>query len=187
MTCVFTEDRWYAVQVKSRFEAVAAALLEQKGFPILYPTYTEHRRWNDRTRELPRPLFPGYVFCRFDARSRLPVLTTPHVMSVVGAGRIPVPVEDAEIRAVRDVQRSGRTVLPWPFLGAGEKVRVIAGPLRGLEGLLLSTKNESRLVISVTLLRRSIAVEVDRVAVEPVHAGRAPVARRLPAESSTAF
>jgi len=87
---------------------------------------------------------------------------------VVGAGNIPEPVEDSEIASIQTVTQSGNPVQPWPFLQAGQKVRILAGPLYGVEGRLLKVKNEYRLIISVTLLQRSLAMEVDQDSVAPV-------------------
>jgi Transcription antiterminator len=162
------EHPWFALQVRTRFESLVATLLHQKGYPVLLPTCTSRRQWNDRVRDLQVPLFPSYLFCRFDPAKRLPILTTPHVISVVGVGRTPVPVDDKEIAAIREVMNSGQDAKPWPYLHDGQKVRIKGGPLRGLCGILLSVKAEYRLILSVTLLRRSIAVEVERSAVVPV-------------------
>src|ERR1700745_380862 len=92
---------WYAVQVRTRWEGSTSVLLSGKGYQTLLPTYKVKKTWSGKSREVNAPLFPGYVFCRFDAQNRLPVLVTPGVISVVGRGRVPVPVEDAEISAVQ--------------------------------------------------------------------------------------
>ena len=114
------------------------------------------------------PLFPGYVFCQFDAQDRLPVLVTPGVISVVGRGRVPVPVEDAEIAAIQTVVTSGYHAEPWPYLEIGQRVRIEADSLQGLEGILVNFKGNDRIVLSVSLLRRSVALEIDRSAVRPL-------------------
>src|SRR5690348_14924711 len=107
---------WYAVRVRSKFEVLASAGLSGKGYEPFLPLYKTRRRWSDRIKEMELPLFPGYVFCRFDAGTRLPVLTTPGVMSVVGYGREPVIIDDAEIEAVRAIIASGLPAIPWPYL-----------------------------------------------------------------------
>ena len=116
--------------------------------------------------------FPGYVFCRFNPEKRLPVLTTPGVVSVVGIGKIPAPVEDHEISALQSVVTSGCRTQAWPFLRVGQTVRIEAGPLAGLEGLLVAVKNCTRLVVSVTLLQRAVAVEIDHLWAYPISRGR---------------
>ena len=126
------------------------------------------KSWGGKTRKVSTPLFPGYVFCRFDAQNRLPVLVTPGVISVIGRGRIPVPVEDAEITAFQTVVASGFDAEPWPFLELGQKVRIESEPLQGLEGILIQFKGNHRVVLSVSLLRRSVALEVDRCSVRPL-------------------
>ena len=152
---------WFALRVRSRYENTVATFLGGKGYEWFLPLYKSRRAWSDRIKEIQLPLFPGYVFCRFDLQRRLPILTTPGVVSVVGIGRCPVPIDDAEIAAIQTSVRSGLSSRPWPFLEIGQRVRVEYGPLCGLEGILLDFKGQRRLVLSVTLLQRSVAVEVD--------------------------
>jgi transcription antitermination factor NusG len=113
------------------------------------------------------PLFPGYVFCRFHPELLLPVVTTPGVVQIVGAGKHPRPIADEEIVAIQRMLLSGGDVEPWPYLKAGQKVRILDGPLFGVEGILVEVKNRRRLVVSVHLLQRSVAVEVDRDCIGP--------------------
>jgi len=152
---------WFALQIRSRYEKIAASLLCGKGYELFLPSYKSRRRWSDRIKELEVPLFPGYLFCRFNPLDRLPILVTPGVIQVVGTGKSPVPVDDAEIAALQTAVQSGLPRQPWPFLQIGQRVRVECGPLCGLEGILLDFKGRHRLVLSVTLLQRSVAVEVD--------------------------
>jgi len=156
---------WYALRVKPQHEKSAAASLENKGFPYYLPLYRSRRRWSDRFKELHLPLFPGYLFCRFSLRHRLLVETTPGVRSIVSCTQPPEPVPDSEIAALRTMLASGLTVAPWPFLKVGNCVYIDRGPLCGLEGILIQIKSTWRLVVSVDLLQRSVAVEVDREAV----------------------
>jgi transcription antitermination factor NusG len=114
------------------------------------------------------PVFSNYVFCRFAPATRAGVLKTPGVRSLVGFGGCPAPVPDAEIEAIRKAVGSGLPVEPWPFVRAGDRVRVLDGPLRGLDGLLVSGANKTRVVVSVELLQRSVAVEIDRAALQPL-------------------
>jgi transcription antitermination factor NusG len=163
---------WFAVQTKPRHEKVTAWALHNKGYEEFLPLYRSRRRWSDRIKELDIPLFSGYVFCRFDPESRLPILTTPGVISIVGMGKTPAPVTEAEIGALQAVVQSGLKAEPWPFLKVGQAVRIDWGPLAGLEGILLALKNRQRLVVSVTLLQRSVAVEIEGAWVSPLRLGR---------------
>ena len=152
---------WFALQTRSRYEHFVAAMLRGKGYELFLPVYTCQRRWSDRIKELELPLFPGYLFCRFNPLDRFPILVTPGVIQVVGIGKSPVPVDDAEIAAIQTAVQSGLPRQPWPFLQIGKRVRVECGPLCGLEGILVDFKGRHRLVLSMTLLQRSVAVEVD--------------------------
>jgi transcription antitermination factor NusG len=153
---------WYALHVRHRQERVVAAALHGKGYLEFLPTYHSRRRWRDRIAEIELPLFPGYVFCHFDAGDRrVPIVTTPGVLRIVGLARAPVPVLDSEIEAVRHVIASGIAAEPWPYIDAGQSVRIQHGPLAGLEGVFIEVKNRRRLVVSITLLQRSINVDID--------------------------
>ena len=157
---------WFALRVRSRHENTVAAILGGKGYEWFVPLYKSRRLWSDRIKEIQLSLIPGYVFCRFDPHgSRF--LRHRRVVSVVGIGKCPIPIDDAEIAAIQAAVRSGLPSRPWPFLQIGQRVRVEHGPLCGLEGILLYVKGQRRLVLSVTLLQRSVAVEVDDAWVVP--------------------
>jgi transcription antitermination factor NusG len=159
---------WFALHVRSRAEQVVAASLRSKGYEAFLPLYRSLNRWSDRVREVSLPLFPGYVFCRFDPSRRLPIITTPGVVAVAGLGKSPEPVDLAELEAIQVLIRSGVPAVPWPYMRAGEPVRIERGALEGIEGILTAVKNEYRVVLSVTLLQRSVAVEIDRDWVRPL-------------------
>ncbi len=159
---------WFALRTRSNFEKVAAVALENKGLLPYLPTYKSRRRWSDRVVVADTPLFQGYVFCRFDPLNRLPVLTTTGVISIVGCGTEPASIDDREIDAIDAILRSGLATEPCPFLREGQKVRVRRGALIGVEGILTKKKSDFRLVISVTMLQRSIAVEIDREWIEVI-------------------
>lgn len=163
---------WYALRVKPRFEKLVETHLESKGYETFLPTYISRNRWSDRVKEVRLPLFAGYTFCRFDINARLPILITPGVQFVVGMGRTPLAVDEAEIEAVRQVVKSGNNVCPWPYIRVGQTVEIERGSLQGLRGLVLRTKSETRLVVSVSLLMRSVAVEIDYENVRPLPAPR---------------
>jgi transcription antitermination factor NusG len=159
---------WFALQIRSRWEGTTAGLLRGKGLETLLPTYSTKRRWSDRFKVVESPLFPGYVFCRFDVHNRLPVLITPGVISVVGRGKTPVAVDEAEILSIQAAIESGIHMEPWPYVEIGERVRIKNDVLEGMEGTLTSFKGSHRVVISVTLLRRSVALEIDRSRIAPL-------------------
>lgn len=159
---------WFALQVRTRVERSVALNLQLQGYEWLLPTYKARRRWSDRIKDVELPLFPGYLFCRFDPEQRFPIVKTPGVIQVVGIGKKPVPVNEAEISAIQTIVRSGLPRQPWPYLILGERVRIEEGALRGLEGILLSLKGQHRIVVSVTLLQRAVALEISREWVCPV-------------------
>jgi transcription antitermination factor NusG len=167
------QHQWYAVRTAAGREKIVSAQLQSKGFEDFLPQYKVRRQWSDRKKELEQPLFPGYLFCRFDFSNRLPILITPGVKLIVGYGKVPAPVGDAEIESLRRAVASGAQAMPWPYLSIGQRVRVREGSLSGVEGILLQIKNSWRIVLSVELLRRSVAVELDRVAIAPVESGPA--------------
>ncbi len=164
-----TEPLWYAVRVRSKFERNVSIVLEHKGVEHFLPTYRSRRTWTDRTKTLDLPLFPGYVFCRIPLERRNRVVTTDGVVGLVGAGRLPIPVSDVEIETIRTMIQSQVETQPWPFLKIGQTVRICQGSLSGIEGILVRVKNSWRLVVSLTLLERSVAVEIDAASVSPVH------------------
>jgi transcription antitermination factor NusG len=162
------EKKWYALRVRPRFEKVVATHLVHKGYEEYLPLYRSRRRWSDRFKEVDLPLFPGYIFCKFDVLHRLPILLVPGVMSIVGSGKSPLAVSDTEIIAVQNVVKSGLTYEPSGFISTGQLARVERGPLRGLVGIVLATKKNCRLIISINLLQRSVAVEIESDSVKPV-------------------
>ena len=160
---------WYGLRTKSRFEKAAAASLAYKGYQYYLPTYRSRRRWSDRMTEVQAPLFPGYVFCRFDVSQRLPILVIPGIVSVVGIGREPASIPDEEIAAIETVLRSGLSAEPWPYLPEGQRVRVDKGSLNGIEGIVVKSKKGAwRMVVSVTLLQRCLSVEIDRECISAI-------------------
>ena len=167
---------WFALTVRHQHERHVERLLRFQGWETLVPVYKARRAWSDRTKDLEVPLFAGYVFCRFGALEKARVATTPGVAKIVGFGAGPVPLEDREIAEIRRVMESGLALRPWPFLKAGDRVRVERGPLRGLEGTLLRERDSLSLVVGVELLQRSIAVELDPDMISPVRIGPRAVA-----------
>ena len=160
--------QWFALHVRTRFEKVVARNLKGKGYEEFLPLYQRTNRWSDRTKQIELPLFPGYVFCRFNPVQRLPILTTPGVNAIVGLGKTIMPVEEYELDNIRSILKSDSYCEPWPFLEVGQRVRVQHGPLAGTEGIVTMLKNTCRLVISVNLLQRSVAVEIERDCLEHI-------------------
>jgi transcription antitermination factor NusG len=163
--------RWFAISVVPRKEKVTAQTLRAKGYEEFLPLYTERRNWSDRMKAVDLPLFPGYVFCRLDPQFRLPVLKVPSVTNIVGFGKIPQPIDDAEISSLQTICRAKVHAVPCPYLTAGATVAIQEGPLKGVEGILVQDAVEAtdaRLVVSVTLLQRSVSVEVEREWISPV-------------------
>jgi len=159
---------WYAIYTRHQHEKTVARLLSDKGFEIFLPIQTVARRWKDRTKELSLPLFPCYIFFWGTLQRRLEIVTTPGFHSFVGFGDQPITISQEEIQAVRQALTSGSKLEPCPFLRYGDKVRIRSGPLEGIEGILVRRKNSYRLVLSVELLEKSVAVEVDAFSVERV-------------------
>jgi len=159
---------WFALRVKSRCEKMVALMARHRGFEDFLPLYQARRRWSDRVKSVELPLFPGYVFCRVNPELRLPILTIPGVLNLVGIGRIPVPIDEIEIAAIQRAAGAGLLVEPYPFLAVGQRVRLEEGPLRGLEGFLVEVRKEQRIAVSVNLLKRSVAIEIDRHWVRPL-------------------
>ncbi len=157
-----SEFTWCALQVRPRAEKFVSTILNERGVPSLLPLYKARKRWADRYKLLDLPLFPGYVFSHFDARCQNLVLSTPGVVDVVRIGNNPAVVDASEIFALKRLIDSQLPCLPYTAFEIGEPIRIIAGPLAGLSGCLVSLKNSVRLLLSVTLLNRSVIVEIDR-------------------------
>lgn len=161
-----SEAPWYAIYTKHQHEKAVAQLLSLKGCEVFLPLYQSLRRWTDRGKLLSLPLFPCYVFVREGIERKLDIFTTPGVHGLVGAAGRPEPISWVEIQAIRKAVEHGR-VEPYPFLNCGDRVRVTAGPLEGLEGILVRKKNQFRVVISIEVLQQSVATEVDASWLEP--------------------
>ena len=154
---------WYGVRVRPKSEALASSELSARGFEAFLPTQHVRRRWSDRVKTLQVPVFPGYLFCRFQPEERVKVLDTPAVIQILGIGKTPIPVSDTEIEAIQTMVTSHLMLTPWPFLRSGQRVRIEHGPLAGIDGIVTKADDGNpRVVVSVTLLQRSIATEIER-------------------------
>jgi len=161
---------WFALQVRTQHERGVAEFLRGSGFEWFLPLYKCRKRWSDRIKEVEIPLFPGYLFCRFDPTNRLPILKTPGVIQIVGFNREPSVIDENEISAIQTLVSSGIPNQPWPYLHTGDRVQIESGPLRGMSGILTDFKGKHRLIVSITLLQRAVAVEIDSALVTPQRA-----------------
>ncbi|MBZ5579513.1 MAG: hypothetical protein LAP40_23380 [Acidobacteriia bacterium] len=150
---------WYVVRVKANTESKVAHRLTNRGMPAFLPVV---RRLSRRRGEIEIPLFPGYVFAQFDCRAALPVLTCPGVVHILSRGCVAEPVEPAEMYALQCVSRAGCPLEPLPSFTIGQKVRINTGPLADVEGIVLRDNGRPRLIVSVSLLQRSVVAEIDR-------------------------
>jgi transcription antitermination factor NusG len=165
---------WFAVRVRARWEKFVASMAEDRGFEIFLPVYRVRRRWSDREKWIAMPLIPGYVFCRLPLRGRAALLTIPGVLHLVSRGPIPLLMDDAEIAAMQAAAEYGSDAQPAPFLETGRHVRVERGPLAGCQGIVAEIGERKRLVLSFGLLRRAIAVDLDRASLERGPASATP-------------
>jgi len=161
-------DRWFAVWTRSRHEQVVRAQLEEKQLPVFLPTISRWSRWKDRRKKIDVPLFPGYVFARFDSSERLGVLKCTGVVSIVSFNGEPAPVPDHEIEGIRTLVGSTLPYDPCPTIKTGARVEVVHGPLRGVIGRLTRRGSQSRLVLSVDLIGQAVSVQVDAADVQPL-------------------
>jgi len=154
------EREWFALTCQYQHEKKTASHLRDQGWEEFLPLRRSARRWSDRCKTLDLPLFAGYVFCRFPLEYRISVLRTPGVISIVGFGHKPAAVSNQEIENLKALAISTLPVESWPYLRTGEQVRIRGGPLDGLEGLWVRAEDGNRVVVSVELLQRSVAVEI---------------------------
>ncbi len=154
--------QWFALAVKPRFDKAVARTLDTKGFETFLPLYKKRHNYGPRNKEFELPLFPGYVFCRFNSLMRLPIVTTPGVTHILGAGNRPVPLSETEIASLQIAMKAQLPLQPFPFLQVGQRVRIEAGVLAGVVGIVVNVKRSVNLVLSVTLLQRSVLLEINR-------------------------
>ena len=161
-------SQWFAVYTTSRHEKAVAEHFAMREIESFLPLYRTQRMWKNGCRmDLQLPLFPNYVFVRIPTRARVRVLEVPGVLSLVGTAGKPVPLPEPEIEALRSSLPFIKCE-PHPYLVVGERVRIKGGSLEGMEGVLLRKKGLLRVVLSLDLIMKSVAVEVDVDSVEPV-------------------
>lgn len=168
LSAEYSEAGWYAAYTSANHEKRVAELLGVRQVEHFLPLYSSIRTWKDRRVELEMPLFPGYVFVRMALRERLRVLQIPGVAKLVGFGGMPTALPAGEIEMLRTSLEGGIHAMPHPFLTVGRRVRVSNGPLAGLQGILVRRKKRARFVVSVDLIQRSVAVEIDEADLAPL-------------------
>jgi len=160
--------RWYAVWTRSRHEKSVSEHLGRKDLETFLPLYSTIRKWKNGEHRVEMPLFPGYTFVRIGLQDHLRVLKVAGVVRLVGFGGAPTPLADDEVESLRRALGAGVKAEPHPYLTVGRRVRIAAGPLAGREGVLVRWKNAVRIVLSVDLIQRSILVDTEADALEPV-------------------
>jgi transcription antitermination factor NusG len=166
MAPCFFEPLWYAVYTNANHEKRVAQQLGQRSIEHFLPLYESIRRWKDRRVRLQMPLFPGYVFAHFALRDRLQVLQIPGVARLVSFSGQPAPLREEDVHALENCLRHGNQLKPHPYLQTGRRARVKSGPLQGLEGIVLRQKNRTRFIVSIDLIMRSMAVDIETDALE---------------------
>jgi len=167
----YVSEHWYAAYTCSNQEKQVATQLAARNFQYFLPLYSSLRRWKDRRVSLELPLFPSYVFVRLALKDRLQVLQIPSLVRLVGFGGLPSALPDEDLEVLRSTLSESLHARPHSFLTAGRRVKIVCGPLAGLQGVLLRRKGNLRLVVSVELIQRSIAVDVDLTDVAPMNDG----------------
>jgi len=165
---LFTEPHWFAAYTSANHEKRVALQLSVRSVEHFLPVYSSVRRWKDRRVTLDLPLFPGYVFVRLALRDRLRVLQIPGLAYLVAFDGTPSPLPDSEIDSLRSSLAGGIRVQPHPYLTIGRRIAVKSGPMAGFHGILVRRKGLSRLVVSLDLIQRSMAVEIDEADLEPL-------------------
>jgi len=163
----FFEPHWYATYTFANHEKGVVQQLERRSVECFLPLYESVRRWKDRRVRLQLPLFPGYVFVRLALRDRLQVLEIPSVVQLVGFGGHPTSMPVEEIETIRTCLIRRHPLQPHRYVRCGQRVRLSSGPLEGLTGIVVRQKNSTRLVVSLELLMRSVAVEIDSADFDP--------------------
>jgi transcription antitermination factor NusG len=164
-----TDQHWYAARIRPNHEKCVAERMAHRDIEHLLPLYTSLRQWKDRRVCLSMPLFPGYLFVFLCLSERLRVLEVPGVAGLVGIGSQPVPIAEEEIRAIQGCMNPTSNITPHPYLTVGNRARVRSGPFQGIEGIIVRSHSKTRLVISFTLIQRSVTLELDQTELEPIY------------------
>jgi transcription antitermination factor NusG len=167
------QPHWYAAYTRANHERRVAQALAERGVEHFLPQYQSRRKWKDREVELSLPLFPGYVFVRMALELKLRVLQVPGVACLVNFAGKPAVVPAEEFGRIQELLNRKVLATPHPYLNVGRRARVLDGPFAGLEGIVIRRNKRNRLVISLDLIERSIAVELGEANLEPVGTGLA--------------
>jgi transcription antitermination factor NusG len=160
--------QWYAAYTRSRHEKVVAEALQQRTVEHFLPLYETVRKWKNGRFKVQLPLFPGYLFVHIALRDRLRVLQVPGVVRLIGFNGVPAPLPQVELEIIRSALSTGVEAAPHPYLRVGQRVRITSGPMEGLQGILLRRRGRPRVVVSVDLIMRSVALDIDAAQVEPL-------------------
>ena len=190
---IFSQTLWYAAYTASRHEKRVAEQLQERSIDHFLPLYETIHRWKNGRHRVQLPLFPGYVFVHIALRDRLPVLTIPGLVRLVGFSGVPFPLPEQDIEAMQNALNSGVAAEPYPYLTVGSRVEISNGPLQGMKGILLRRRNKFRIVLSLDLIMRAMVVEVEAADVMPVKgspihpaaSSPSPAARRI--HTTTSF
>jgi transcription antitermination factor NusG len=163
---------WYAAYVKHQHERKVAESLRKKGLEVFLPEQKVVHRWKDRDKAIYVPLFPGYLFLHFNIQDKLQALNTPGIFFLLESAGRACPISGDEIDAIRKALAGGFRIQPHPFVTSGDLVRITAGPLQGITGILTHIKNQYRVVLNVDALRKAVSVEVEIGSVERIQAAR---------------
>lgn len=162
---------WYALRVRSRHEKKVARALEGAGFEVFLPIVASLRQWSDRVKQVDEPLFPGYLFVHstLDSETKLNLVrTSTSIVEIVGSGRRPTPIPEVEIESIRTVLASAQSITPLDRLIEGTRVRVVGGPLHGVEGIVVSKGTAGSIICSVGLLGRSVRAHFEQGHLMPI-------------------
>lgn len=168
---------WWALYTKHQHEKTVADMLVHKGAEVFLPLYETVRHWKDRNVKISVPLFPSYLFVRENPGQHLAIVSTPGIHMIVTHGAKFAIISQLEIHNLKRAVEGPRKVEPFPFVNVGERVRITRGSLEGVEGILLRQKNLCRIIISVDMLGRSAAVEVNAWEIEPIRGAQPAVSR----------
>jgi transcription antitermination factor NusG len=167
---------WYVVRVRPNSEWKTTASLTGRGYEVFLPLY---RRAKEKARRVVAvPLFPGYVFCRFDRQNLVPIVSATGVVQVLSRDRKPEAVEESEMFALQSMTGANMPLEPWPSFETGQKIKILHGPLAGVEGHVVRDATKPRLVVSLSLLRRSVVTQINREYLEPLVYAQQPSAGR---------
>jgi len=168
LPCDGAETHWFAAYTVAHHEKRVARQLADRAIPHYLPLYQSVRQWKDRKMRLDLPLFPGYVFVQIALRDRLKVIQLPSLVQLVGFGGQPAALPESDVAVIRVCLERIARIEPHPVISAGQRVRIVRGAFAGMEGIMTRIKGTSRLVLSVSLIMRAVAIEVDDIDVEPI-------------------